>query len=110
MATQSRRRSCMHPNEGAQVEHADHHHRDASAEVPKVRDPVCGMTVTPGVAKGGSASYGGRDYWFCNPKCREKFVADPAKFVGEVVAHSPPPKQDGAVYTCPMHPEVRQDH
>ncbi|HET7503709.1 MAG TPA: heavy metal translocating P-type ATPase [Kofleriaceae bacterium] len=45
------------------------------------RDPVCGMTVTPGKAKGGSASHDGHEYWFCNPRCREKFIADPAKYL-----------------------------
>src|SRR6187402_1002866 len=44
------------------------------------KDPVCGMTVEPGSAKGGSAEHGGQTYYFCNPRCREKFVADPGKY------------------------------
>jgi len=66
------------------------------------------MTVTPGKAKGGSATHDGREYWFCNPKCRERFVADPAKYLGgDAPARTLAPK--GAVYTCPMDPEVRRD-
>ena len=45
------------------------------------RDPVCGMTVTPGKARGGSATHAGHEYWFCNPKCRDKFVADPDRYL-----------------------------
>jgi len=82
-------------------------------------DPVCGMTVTPGVAKGGSARHAGRDYWFCNPRCRDKFVADPARYLDRAAASAAappappepaaaPPVPAGAIYTCPMHPEVRR--
>src|SRR5688572_33277566 len=45
------------------------------------KDPVCGMTVQPASARGGSAEHGGQTYYFCNPRCREKFVADPDKYV-----------------------------
>lgn len=71
-----------------------------------MKDPVCGMDVEPGHAGGGSAEHQGRTYWFCNPVCREKFVADPARYL------EPRPGVGGAadtrIYTCPMHPEVRQ--
>jgi P-type Cu+ transporter len=72
-------------------------------------DPVCGMDVTPGAAAGGSAEHGGTTYWFCNPSCRERFIADPARFLGPPApagAHTA--GKDTRVYTCPMHPEVRQ--
>jgi Cu+-exporting ATPase len=84
-------------------EHAHQHHEHAEPATAE-KDPVCGMTVTPGKARGGSATFGGREYWFCNPKCREKFVAEPEKYV------APPakPRPADAIYTCPMHPEVRQ--
>ncbi len=42
-------------------------------------DPVCDMTVVPGAAKGGTALHQGVSWWFCNPRCREKFLAEPAK-------------------------------
>jgi P-type Cu+ transporter len=71
------------------------------------------MDVTPGQAGGGSAEYAGTTYWFCSPSCRDKFVANPSKYVAP--APTPPRKQapepkavDTRVYTCPMHPEVRQ--
>ena len=63
--------------------------RPAHVQTPEagtVKDLVCGMNVTPGKAKGGSATHAGHEYWFCNPRCREKFVADPAKYL----APSPP--------------------
>ena len=86
----------------------DHH--AAHPEPLTVIDPVCGMDVTPGDAAGGSAEHAGTTYWFCNPSCRERFIADPARFL-----HKPAPApvvpgsgKDPRVYTCPMHPEVRQ--
>jgi len=72
--------------------------------VTTVIDPVCGMDVTPGDAAGGSAAHAGTTYWFCNPGCRERFVADPARFLHPQQAGG----KDTRVYTCPMHPEVRQ--
>ena len=69
-----------------------------------MKDPVCGMDVTPDRVAGGSAEHSGTTYWFCSRGCREKFVADPTGYVG------PPstPVSDTRTYTCPMHPEVRQ--
>jgi P-type Cu+ transporter len=72
------------------------------------KDPVCGMDVVPGEARGGSAEHGGTTYWFCSSSCRDKFVANPA---GYVTAPKPPAAaatSDERIYTCPMHPEVRQ--
>ncbi|UQA63791.1 heavy metal translocating P-type ATPase [Polyangium aurulentum] len=83
------------------------------ATAGKVKDPVCGMMVTPGVAKGGSHEHAGVTHWFCNPRCREKFAADPAKYLAppaEKPAEPPPVKAPaGTIYTCPMDPEIRQD-
>ncbi len=75
-----------------------------------VVDPVCGMDVTPGDAAGGSAEHAGTTYWFCNPSCRERFIADPARFLHRS-ASAPEGRgsgRDPRIYTCPMHPEVRQ--
>jgi len=71
-----------------------------------VKDPVCGMAVEPGHAGGSSAEHQGTTYWFCNPVCREKFVADPARYLDS--RPSPGGTADTRIYTCPMHPEVRQ--
>jgi Cu+-exporting ATPase len=64
------------------------------------------MDVEPAHAEGGSAEHRGTTYWFCNPVCREKFVADPARYLEP----RPPDRAapDARTYTCPMHPEVRQ--
>jgi len=53
--------------------------------------------------------HGGRDYHFCSAHCQAKFVADPGRYLSGRNAASPPPPAD-TMWTCPMHPEVRQDH
>ncbi len=70
-------------------------------------DPVCGMTVDPAATKH-RAAHGGVDYFFCGAKCREKFLADPAKYLAPAKPAPAPSAQKSVVYTCPMHPQVRQ--
>lgn len=70
-------------------------------------DPVCGMEVDPRAPRGGSWEHEGHTWFFCGPKCRQRFQADPARFLQPPT--SPPPAAPGAVYVCPMDPEVRQD-
>ncbi len=70
------------------------------------KDPVCGMDVNPGSPKH-SAEYGGRTYYFCSQGCKTKFVADPVSYIGEK-PKPPAPVPEGTIYTCPMHPEIRQ--
>ncbi|MCC6552443.1 MAG: heavy metal translocating P-type ATPase [Polyangiaceae bacterium] len=53
-------------------------------------DPVCGMKVRPATAKGGSHEHAGKTYYFCNPKCRERFAADPQKYLAARAAASAP--------------------
>jgi Cu+-exporting ATPase len=48
----------------------------------------------------------GHTYYFCNPKCREKFIAEPGKYLAGEAAKEEVPA--GTTYTCPMHPEIRQ--
>ncbi|MBB6558720.1 Cu+-exporting ATPase [Acidovorax soli] len=60
-----------------------------------------------------SAEHEGLHYYFCSAKCRTKFVEAPDKYVQGRDALAPPepePVQPGTTYTCPMHPEVQQDH
>ncbi|MBX3022766.1 MAG: heavy metal translocating P-type ATPase [Bdellovibrionales bacterium] len=71
-----------------------------------VKDPVCGMMIDPKNAKGGSTVHDGETFYFCNPKCKTKFEADPAKYLGAPKPVSTEDKEK--IYTCPMHPEVRQ--
>jgi Cu+-exporting ATPase len=79
-----------------------HHHHDNAAE--GVIDPVCGMTVDPHTAKH-RADYQGHTYCFCSAGCRTKFAADPQKYLGARQAETVP---EGTIYTCPMHPQIRQ--
>lgn len=66
-------------------------------------DPVCGMEVDPRAPRGGSWEHEGHTWFFCGPKCRQRFQADPARFLQPPT--SPPPAAPGAVYVCPMDPE-----
>ena len=66
-------------------------------------DPVCGMTVDPKTAKH-KAEHKGHTYYFCSAGCRTKFEAAPEKYLDKAEE----PAVAGAVYTCPMHPEIRQ--
>ena len=71
----------------------------------KVTDPVCGMQLDPSAAAAG-VTHEGREFFFCSVSCRDKFVADPAKYSGP---SDPTPASRMPVrteYTCPMHPEI----
>jgi Cu+-exporting ATPase len=71
-------------------------------------DPVCHMSVMPETAAG-KYEYKGKTYYFCNPRCLERFRADPEQFLGTARPEPPDPKSaTSAIYVCPMHPEVRQ--
>jgi Cu+-exporting ATPase len=72
-----------------------------------VIDPVCGMTVDPATARH-KAAHKGHDYYFCSAGCKSKFQADPTKYL-EASAKSSEPVPAGTIYTCPMHPEIRQE-
>ena len=52
------------------------------------------------------ASHAGQTYYFCSAKCREKFIADPANYLGASKRQERVP--EGTIYTCPMHPQIRQ--
>jgi Cu+-exporting ATPase len=93
----------------------DHAHCNGSRPAGPVAtaiDPVCGMTVVPGQARGGSATHDGQTYHFCNPRCRARFEAEPAAFAGGrrsgSATSAPAAPEPGASveYTCPMHPEI----
>jgi Cu+-exporting ATPase len=94
---------------GSNMEHAGHHH-DHHPKPDTTQDPVCGMTVRIGTAKGGSATHAGHDYWFCSAGCRTKFAADPSRYLGTnaETGQAQPPGAN-AIYTCPMHPEIVRD-
>ena len=70
-------------------------------------DPVCGMEVTPRNAAG-SCTYEGRQHYFCNESCLERFQANPQEFLAPPQPAPAPSAPASAFYTCPMHPEVQQ--
>ena len=76
-----------------------------------VKDVVCGMTVDADATQH-RAEYQGQTYYFCSAGCRTKFIADPQRYLGSEAKAPPPmppePMPEGAIYTCPMHPEIRQ--
>ena len=95
---------------------------------PALKDPVCGMTVK--VQSPHRVNYKGKPVYFCSAGCKAKFAAKPAQYLGSdssletavlkaqftpsVSTLSEPilfeTTPTGTTYTCPMHPEVRQDH
>ncbi|MEQ1613767.1 MAG: heavy metal translocating P-type ATPase [Hyphomicrobiaceae bacterium] len=82
--------------------------RGLASPVHRVKDPVCGMDVDPHTAKY-KAEHAGNTYYFCASGCRTKFIAEPLKYL----EHGSAPKApiavpEGTIYTCPMHPEIRQ--
>lgn len=83
------------------------HGADASGKKSgeTVKDPVCGMDVDPHVTAH-RADHGGRTYYFCSAGCRSKFIAAPQRYLGDTQAIEMVP--EGTIYTCPMHPEIRQ--
>ncbi|MDH2399627.1 heavy metal translocating P-type ATPase [Bradyrhizobium sp. SSUT18] len=87
----------------------DHAH-DLGAAATKVRDPVCGMTVDPATSKH-RFDHHGETFHFCSAGCRTKFAADPAKYLAEKNEEQKTPAPEmpaDTIYTCPMHPDVRQ--
>jgi len=102
----------------AHVGHSHAHHgngartKEGTAETP-LTDPVCGMSVKPDEAP--SATHHGRTYYFCSDRCRTKFVADPDAYVkgaapaAPIAAGSADTAPGATIYTCPMHPQIRQN-
>ncbi len=72
---------------------------------PEAIDPVCGMSVNPETTPH-HAHYHGTQYHFCAASCRVKFLTTPEKYLGE---RSEEEVIEGAIYTCPMDPEIRQE-
>ena len=83
-----------------------HSYAVGSSATKTAKDPVCGMSVTIDTAKH-TAEHAGRTYYFCSAGCRVKFAADPARYLADEKP-TPEPMPEGTIYTCPMHPEVRQ--
>ena len=96
---------------------AKQQHKHSSTEIPGmseaknsnslVKDPVCGMMIDPTTAKGGSIQFKAETYYFCNPKCKDKFQAEPQNYLSNKV-EAEKNLHTEVIYTCPMHPEIRQ--
>jgi len=84
------------------------HDRHASAGAESFIDPICGMTVAPDSPR--RFAFDGTIYYFCSDHCLRKFSADPATYVAASKVPPPPPTAEemAGTFTCPMHPEVRQ--
>ena len=54
-----------------------------------------------------TAVHDGRTHYFCSPKCLAKFTAEPDRYLKPQDA-PPPEVPAGTIYTCPMHPQIRQ--
>ncbi|MCL4765461.1 MAG: heavy metal translocating P-type ATPase [Hyphomicrobiaceae bacterium] len=90
--------------------HSHSHGHGAVAPVETqnaVRDPVCGMMVDPHTTQH-RHSHAGHTYYFCSAGCRAKFAADPQKYLSPEQARAPEVVPEDTIYTCPMHPEIRQ--
>ena len=100
--------------------HHGHHHGDhisgaarsanADEEVKNpdkpFTDPVCGMKVAANPEK--KRVYAGNDYYFCSASCIQKFDGNPEKFIKPSAFEPVQDMPSGTIYTCPMHPEIRQ--
>jgi P-type Cu+ transporter len=114
------------------MDHSEHKRQPSAAlpilSQPKLKDPVCGMTVDPARAAA-TLEHHGEKFFFCSKGCAQRFAADPAKFLvapgtagmaGSVQRQNTAPatsnanalgettRGQGVRYTCPMHPEVVQ--
>ncbi len=92
--------------------HADHGAAQAPTKPPAdaaLKDPVCGMNVTEQSTH--KAEHKGHPYYFCSAKCHGKFAANPDQYAASAQPKpSEPTPPAGTMYTCSMHPEVRQDY
>jgi P-type Cu+ transporter len=96
-------------NENNHHEHGhDHSHHEHSSDENSLKDPVCGMTVT----SQSKYSYSLKNiaYYFCSNGCKEKFIGAPSKYLdGGLKDSESPASVAGTIYTCPMHPQIRQN-
>lgn len=94
----------------------EHKHVEHTDPRITVIDPVCGMDIQTSDATA-SHAYDGNIYFFCSAHCLEKFSKDPAEYLIDktvtdavVTGSDIQPGASEKIYTCPMHPEVRQEN
>ncbi|MBD3641572.1 MAG: YHS domain-containing protein, partial [Marinobacter sp.] len=89
-------------------QHAHHvHHGEGDAGEHLATDPVCGMSVDPHTAEHRS-QHQGKTWYFCSNGCLSKFEENPERYLGDEQKPDEP-VAPGTIYTCPMHPEIRQE-
>ncbi|WP_455179442.1 heavy metal translocating P-type ATPase [Azospirillum melinis] len=106
----------MHHGHGHQHGHDlhGHHHHAGPDDQAKVKDPVCGMMIDPEQTVH-HADHHGETFHFCSARCHDKFVAAPEQYLKPEAESAAPEQagqaspQKGVIYTCPMHPEIRQE-
>ncbi len=81
-----------------------HEHKECHMHKTAIKDPVCGMDVDP-EKTAHHFTFEEREYHFCSEKCLHKFEASPKEYLGP---KKEVPVIEGAIYTCPMHPEIEQ--
>jgi Cu+-exporting ATPase len=69
------------------------------------KDPICGMTVDEATAL--RAERDGKTFYFCSEHCQKKFMAETQ--TSPAIKHEEKPLGE-VIYTCPMHPQIQQDH
>src|SRR5882672_9820868 len=82
-----------------------HHHAQAASG--GIQDPVCGMMVDPARSEH-RAEHAGRTYYFCSSRCRERFAAEPARYLTPAAPEPRRPAGGEELWTCPMHPQIRR--
>ena len=87
------------------VEPLSRHRHDLSALPAEAHDPVCGMTVDPATARH-RVEHGGHRYVFCSARCREKFTAQPGRYITSPQSRGPAAAAGETLWTCPMHPQI----
>lgn len=87
--------------------HSSHTPGTPAADPAIAIDPVCGMKVKIDGAKN-TTVHEGQTYYFCSSKCLQKFTAEPVRYLKPEEAPEAPPVAPGTIFTCPMHPEIRQ--
>lgn len=88
-------------------DYTEHRHGCAAGQAGhSVKDPVCGMSVDPHTSAH-RAQHAGKTWYFCSSHCKSKFDANPATYLADEPRPAEP-VAPGTIYTCPMHPEIRQ--
>lgn len=95
-------------------EHHGHQAHEATAAIAAQEgdkpftDPVCGMKVAADPDK--KIEHAGKEYHFCSTRCMERFRAHPQQYLAPKPSEPQPAREApaGTIYTCPMHPEIRQ--